>query len=650
MAFHSNGSTAIEMNPVRSRSSLPWWTWVMPFFVANLGTWLSIWFKTDPGSSFWYLPTALGIVMAYWWGPRVLLGVYLNAVVCAPLWDLPWQRSCLYALPETIEVGLSWFLFIKLTEGKYWLPDLRNVGMFMAFGSIIPTFIANTYLVLQLYFLRDITKDTILDNWRILFSADMATQFVLAVPVLIIFSRQMNIKGWTQTKENIPHSPFLVNNRNSRFDILFIIGILFTALVLIVYPITRDYWALYGLLMILLAIRYGVNVAVIGASWIAILAYLLPVVITGKLGLPTGSYHDILTTNFNILFLCGVTLITGRVISDLFAEIAERKQSEEKLRESELRLRAIIDTSPDRIALTDLQGNILMTNRQNPTMYGYDDSESLIGTQILKLIAPEDRTRMIELSSLPPELNNINEFKLLRRDGSTLSGELRASLVTDKAGEPQAIVGVMRDITDRKQADEYLRNAETKYRTLVEQIPPIVYISGMEQHIGVTYISPQIETLGFGQEEWVADPDLWFRQIHPEDQERVLTEIQQSIKIGKPFRSEYRLMTRDGNSKWFLDEAIDIVDNDGSPLYRQGFMLDISARKTAEEALSSRERYLAMLNDMTHAILLSMDFDSTLQTISINMAKLIDADDCYITRWDEKKQLPIAVATTAKLE
>jgi len=181
MAFHSNGSTAIEMNPVHVKAPLPWWTWVVPFFVANLGTWFSIWFKTDPGVSLWYLPTALGIVLAYWWGPRVLLGVYLNAVINAHLWVpdlyLHWQWSFLYALPETIEVGLSWFLFIKLTEGKYWLTDLRNVGMFMAFGSIIPTFIANTYLVLQLYFLRDITKDTILDNWRILFSADMATQF-----------------------------------------------------------------------------------------------------------------------------------------------------------------------------------------------------------------------------------------------------------------------------------------------------------------------------------------------------------------------------------------------------------------------------------------------------------------------------------------
>src|SRR5262245_29089316 len=117
-------SRPTEMNSAYTkRLALPWWTWILPFFIANAGTWLSLWLQTGPGVSLWYLPTALGIIMAYWWGPRVLLGIYLNAVVCTPLWlpDSPWQWSFLYALPETIEVGLSWFLFIRMVDGKSWL-------------------------------------------------------------------------------------------------------------------------------------------------------------------------------------------------------------------------------------------------------------------------------------------------------------------------------------------------------------------------------------------------------------------------------------------------------------------------------------------------------------------------------------------------
>lgn len=72
--------------------------------------------------------------------------------------------------------------------------------------------------------------------------------------------------------------------------------------------------------------------------------------------------------------------------------------------------------------------------------------------------------------------------------------------------------------------------------------------------------------------------------------------------------------------------------------------------KRVESELRSRERYLALLNDMTRAILISEDFDSTLSTLAVDMAKLIDADDCYITRWDDEKQLTIPTTTTAKLE
>jgi len=72
--------------------------------------------------------------------------------------------------------------------------------------------------------------------------------------------------------------------------------------------------------------------------------------------------------------------------------------------------------------------------------------------------------------------------------------------------------------------------------------------------------------------------------------------------------------------------------------------------RQVESEMRSRERYLALLNDMTRAILLSQDFDSTLSTLAFDMAKLIDADNCYITRWDDEKQLTIPTTTTAKLE
>jgi PAS domain S-box-containing protein len=461
--------------------------------------------------------------MAYWWGPRVLLGVYLNAVVCTPLWGLSLQWSFLYALPETIEVGLSWLLFIKFAQGKYWLPNLKHVNAFLLFGSLIPTLFANLYLVVQLYLLQAIHQSTIWENWQVLISADLATQLVFAVPVLVIFTRVMMERGWTNTKDITPRFKLLPDTRDSWFDKIFIIvtfGI--TVITISLIPV-HDMRVGYGFLMIYIAIRYGVNMAILSSSWIGILAFLLPLLLKGDVGLAGITPSDFLATNFDILFLCGVTLITGRAISDLFIEITEHKQVEENL-----------------------------------------------------------------------------------------------------------------------------HKAESKYRTLVEQIPPIIYIADPDQRIGVTYISPRIETLGFSQEEWIADPQLWFRQIHPQDQGRVLAEIEQDEQSGK-LQAEYRLISRDGKIRWFLDEAVKITDKDGRVLFRQGFMLDITERKQIEESLFARETYLDLLNEMTRAALLSKDFDSTLQTLAENLAKLIHADDCYIARWDEERQKAIPVATTTNI-
>jgi len=188
--------------------------------------------------------------MAYWWGPRVLLGIYLNAVVCAPLWCLPQQWSFLYALSETLEVGLSWLLFVHFARGKYWVPSLKHVGAFLLFGSLIPTFLANTYLVVQLYFLQDISQSAIWGNWQVLFSADLATQFVFTGPALIIFTRFMMDRGWTQTKAKLPKFRLLPNGRNSLLDKTFLfVSFVITLVAISLFPL-HDMHIVYGFLMI----------------------------------------------------------------------------------------------------------------------------------------------------------------------------------------------------------------------------------------------------------------------------------------------------------------------------------------------------------------------------------------------------------------
>jgi PAS domain S-box-containing protein len=140
---------------------------------------------------------------------------------------------------------------------------------------------------------------------------------------------------------------------------------------------------------------------------------------------------------------------------------------------------------------------------------------------------------------------------------------------------------------DRDSAkDERIRRAESRYQTLVEQIPAVTFMAALDEGETELYVSPQIESLlGFSQKQWVEDPTLWYRQLHPDDRDRWYTEFAQTCALGAPFRSEYRFVARDGRVVWVHGEAKVVRDESGNPLYLQGIAFDITARKHAEDVL-----------------------------------------------------------------
>jgi len=139
-----------------------------------------------------------------------------------------------------------------------------------------------------------------------------------------------------------------------------------------------------------------------------------------------------------------------------------------------------------------------------------------------------------------------------------------------------------------------LSNMEAKYRALVEQIPAVVFMAYLDQGIGEAYVSPQIETaLGFSQSEWLEDPVRWYQRIHPDDKMRWSMEAAEMFLSGKPLRSAYRVIARDGRVLWFQCEAKMIRREDGRPWFIHGVGFDITERKGLEEAIleiSAREQ------------------------------------------------------------
>jgi PAS domain S-box-containing protein len=131
-----------------------------------------------------------------------------------------------------------------------------------------------------------------------------------------------------------------------------------------------------------------------------------------------------------------------------------------------------------------------------------------------------------------------------------------------------------------------LANMEARYRALVEQIPAVVFMAYLDKGIGEAYVSPQIEAaLGFSQSEWLEDPVRWYQQIHADDKMRWSLEAAEMFVSGKPLRSSYRVMAKDGRVLWFQCEAKMIRRDDGKPWFIHGVGFDITERKRLEEAI-----------------------------------------------------------------
>lgn len=135
-----------------------------------------------------------------------------------------------------------------------------------------------------------------------------------------------------------------------------------------------------------------------------------------------------------------------------------------------------------------------------------------------------------------------------------------------------------------------LRLAEARYRALVEQLPAVTFLASLVGGTNEIYVSPQIETLlGFTQEEWLSNPVLWFRQLHPGDRAQLSRDFAEVCAKGQPFRGVYRVIARNGTLRWVLGEARFVRDDAGRPLFLQGIAFDITEQQQAQD---TKERLL----------------------------------------------------------
>jgi len=317
-------------------------------------------------------------------------------------------------------------------------------------------------------------------------------------------------------------------------------------------------------------------------------------------------------------------------------DITHRKQAETTLQETEVRYRALVEQIPAIIYTDSAEkiGHTFYISPQLKTILGYDMEEWIADDDLwLKILHPDDREPALKEYKRATKAGGpfIAEYRMVTRNENLVWIHDEAVLIRDQSGHPLFWQGIMLDITERKQAEEAMRESESKFRTLVEQVSAAIYLNKTDETYTPIYMSPQIQAIsGYPVEEWVKDAGLWERLIHPEDRTRVLKERQLTNTTGDPFKIEYRLIARDGREVWIQDEAVLLKEEAGKPPFWQGIMFDITERKKAEEEILRRAQEAETLRQAASVVTSTLQQDEAIELILQQLARVVPHDSASV--------------------
>lgn len=324
---------------------------------------------------------------------------------------------------------------------------------------------------------------------------------------------------------------------------------------------------------------------------------------------------------------------TGKFLASrcILRNITERKQVEHELQCSENNYKRLEDNMSDIVWIMDQDTKLIHMNSSVTQILGYSVEESLNLT-VKDILTPNSYQKMQQiLDELREEIKGCKnpqwtrtiELEQIRKDGSTVWVEVKANLLCNAKGEPDGILGITRDINDRKLAEQAIRETEQKFRILAENAPDIVWqldLTGI-----ITYASPSVRAFGYEPEELIGHHFLDFIPAEAQDHLRLL--FIKALQDHSRKHYETQLLRKDGTLVW-LDISYNIVIINGEPVAIQGIARDLTQRKIYEEALQeSEERYRVLFEDNPYPMWV-YDIDSY-KFLAVNNAAIRDYGYSY---------------------
>jgi PAS domain S-box-containing protein len=300
----------------------------------------------------------------------------------------------------------------------------------------------------------------------------------------------------------------------------------------------------------------------------------------------------------------------------LQTEVATRREAEFALSDHNSRMRAIFETALDAVVLMDEAGRITEFNHAAERIFGYRRADA-IGRRLDETLIPPGMREMHRqglerylAGGASTVLGRRLELTGLRADGSTLGIELSVNRMPG-AG-PALFAAFVRDITSRQQAEAALRESQSRFQTLAESLPHLVWTCLPDGRCD--YLSRQwVEYTGRSEAEQLEYG--WADQLHAEDRERVQAEWAEATARGDSFDVEFRIRRFDGVYRWFKTRAVPLRDAGGHIVKWLGSNTDFEDVKRSEERLRAQLAHLSLLDRITRAIGERQDLRSVLRVV-----------------------------------
>ncbi len=283
-----------------------------------------------------------------------------------------------------------------------------------------------------------------------------------------------------------------------------------------------------------------------------------------------------------------------RRVKELEKEAGKRKEAEEELRKHQF----IIESAHDAIFFKDLGSRYIIANDRTLEAFGLS-REDVIGKNDYELMPDQKEAK-----------KNVHDDQIVFKSGKPtevfkhMTGAagkeywFQAIKVPqfDNYGKVTGLVGIARDITERKQAEAALKKSEIRYRSFVENFRGIAFRGKMD-FTPVFFHGAVFEITGYTEDEFVGGNPRWDQAIHPDDLSGLFTEDEKKLRTipWYSYEREYRIIRKDGKTRWIHEIIQNVCDESGQPSYVQGALYDITDRKQAEEALKESEGKLSAM-------------------------------------------------------